>query len=186
MKQRILSLFLAAALVSGLLPATALAAEETPQSPQIIQTAEDLMALGGQELEGTYELAADIDMQDQPMEPIAGLTGVLDGKGHTISNLCLTGQAGTMWGGSVQTGLVGTLNGTICNLKLEQLQVTTTENYNNLGTLAGSVQAGPSRIENCVVTGVVTDNKASKYPSANYVARGWWVLSPGSMTPPQS
>ena len=162
MKQRILSLFLAAALVSGLLPATALAAEETPQSPQIIQTAE--------ELEGTYELAADIDMQDQPMEPIAGLTGVLDGKGHTISNLCLTGQAGTMWGGSVQTGLVGTLNGTICNLKLEQLQVTTTENYNNLGTLAGSVQAGPSRIENCVVTGVVTDNKAS----------------PGSMTPPQS
>ena len=67
MKQRILSLFLAAALVSGLLPATALAAEETPQSPQIIQTAEDLMALGGQELEGTYELAADIDMQDQPM-----------------------------------------------------------------------------------------------------------------------
>lgn len=121
MKQRILSLFLAAALVSGLLPATALAAEETPQSPQIIQTAEDLMALGGQELEGTYELAADIDMQDQPMEPIAGLTGVLDGKGHTISNLCLTGQAGTMWGGSVQTGLVGTLNGTICNLKLEQL-----------------------------------------------------------------
>lgn len=170
MKQRILSLFLAAALVSGLLPATALAAEETPQSPQIIQTAEDLMALGGQELEGTYELAADIDMQDQPMEPIASLTGVLDGKGHTISNLCLTGQAGTMWGGSVQTGLVGTLNGTICNLKLEQLQVTTTENYNNLGTLAGSVQVGPSRIENCVVTGVVTDNKASKYPSANYVA----------------
>lgn len=167
MKKRIFSLLLVTALVLSLLPTAALASET-----QVIRTAQDLIALGGQEVTGTITLAADLDLDGQQMEPIASLNGVFDGQGHTISNLRLTGKAGSpSWsGGPVYTGLVGDLSGTICNLKLDNLQVETTADYNNLGTLAGTVSGGPSKIENCVVAGAVTDSKASKYPSANDVA----------------
>ncbi len=76
-----------------------------------------------------------------------GFTGVLDGQGHTISNLYVNG-----FDYSVRSvGLVGTLSGTIKNLHMDNY----TFNKGNAdccaGSIAGQILTG-GLIENCSVT----------------------------------
>ena len=64
------------------------------QTLKYISTAEELAALGGTKINGTYVLMADIDMSGYEMKPImltSGATNTLtfNGNGHTISNLTL-------------------------------------------------------------------------------------------------
>lgn len=61
----------------------------TVKQATVILTAEDLLALGGKSLEGTYEIMADIDLKDAAMPTIGaayGKTLTINGNGHTISN----------------------------------------------------------------------------------------------------
>ena len=55
----------------------------------VINNADDLKNLGGQEIVGTIELAADIDMSGVNMQPIKSLTGSFFGNGYIISNLTI-------------------------------------------------------------------------------------------------
>ena len=66
-------------------------AETTESTVYEIKTAQDLANLGGQDIVGTIELAADIDMSDiDDMQPIKSLTGSFFGNGYKISNLTIS------------------------------------------------------------------------------------------------
>lgn len=65
-------------------------AETTEGTVYEIKTAQDLANLGGQDIVGTIELAADIDMSGVDMQPIKSLTGSFFGNGYKISNLTIS------------------------------------------------------------------------------------------------
>lgn len=61
----------------------------TVKKATVITTAEELLALGGKSLEGTYEIMADINLNGAAMPTIGaayGKTLTISGNGHTISN----------------------------------------------------------------------------------------------------
>ena len=84
-------------------------------------------------LNGTFVLANDIDLGSQEWTPIgkdtAPFTGFLDGQGYTISNLKITES-------QVYVGLFGYNEGTIKNLKLENVQI------NVEGSISSFIYAG--------------------------------------------
>ncbi|MBC8536407.1 S-layer homology domain-containing protein [Feifania hominis] len=159
MKKRILSLALVLALAFSLLPVPAVAAQ-AQTTTHIIESEEDLIALGGTEITGDVELACDLNMAGRQMQPIAKLTGTFDGNGYTISNLSLSGAAGTMWD-PVYTGLIAELDGTVRNVVVENITITADQNYNHLGTLVGVIQADESSVENCRVSGAITSTHST-------------------------
>ena len=64
---------------------------EAPESTVYeIKSAQELEALGGEDIVGTIELMSDIDMSDVEMQPIKSLTGSLFGNGYKISGLTIT------------------------------------------------------------------------------------------------
>ncbi len=120
---------------------------------QMVGSAADLQALGGQTIEGNVVLTDDIDMDGLDMTPIAKLTGTFDGAGHTIKNLTLTGGQGS-YSKYVYTGLIGELNGAVINLKMTNLSLTGVKNFSYAGGLVGMVTgASESKIDNCIVSG---------------------------------
>jgi hypothetical protein len=84
-------------------------------------------------LNGTFVLANDIDLGNQEWTPIgtdtAPFKGFLDGQGYTISNLKITES-------QVYVGLFGYNEGTIKNLKLENVQI------NVEGSISSFIYAG--------------------------------------------
>ena len=104
-------------------------ADEVASSPvtgtTIVSSAAELAALGGKEVEGIVELAADIDMSGTDMEPIKSLKGTFEGNGYTVSNLSLSGEAGLSWKDpNVGLGLIALLDGTVQNLKVDNVKIT--------------------------------------------------------------
>ncbi len=169
MKKRALSLLMAVLMVVGLLPATARAAEsgDTVTGDVSVSSAAELAALGGKDIEGNITLTNDIDMTDVAMEPIKSLTGCFDGGSYTISNLTLKGGTGSYSYSTgttyVNTGLIGELNGSVINLKLNGVSITENiGNWNNIGALVGKIADNSnSRIDNCVVSGAIGSSSSS-------------------------
>ena len=91
---------------------------------------------------GTYGLAADIDLGGADWTPIATFTGKLYGRGHTISNLTVTGS-------SNYAGLFAYVSGEVSGLTLVNPVVS---GGNHTGAFAGCVNAGAT-VNRCAVIG---------------------------------
>ena len=80
-------------------------------------------------------------------------TGTFDGGNHTISGLTVTGS-------NENAGLFGYIDkvGTVKNVKLENVQITSDNQYANVGGVAGYSRGN---IENCSVSGSVSGNSNS-------------------------
>lgn len=150
---------------------TGLVGNGTGTSPYSISSAEELLLLQELDEVGYVQLTSDLDMSGCEAQPyvIKKLTGVFDGNGHTISDLSLSGSGGSMWGGSAYTGFVSVLEGSVCNLKLDGISISTSEQYNDIGAVAGYAEGASCSVENCVVTGSITSTTESKYPAADHI-----------------
>ena len=98
-------------------------------------------------------LTADIDLTDIDWTPIGidynhQYTGTFNGGGHTITGLTMTGS-------DEYAGLFGYIGsgGTVKNVKLEDVQIESDNQYANVGGVAGYSQGN---IENCSVSGSVS------------------------------
>lgn len=94
----------------------------------------------------SYFLMADINLSGIDWEPIPSFSGTFYGNGHTISGLRVDRSA------QKNVGLFGSLSGFIDNLTLESIQVTSGQNGQNTGGLAGSTTVSGA-INNCHITG---------------------------------
>lgn len=137
---RALSLFWAVLMALSLLPGAVLAANgnraTSPPSRQtmVSKTADDLLALAGKEVSGTFEPGGNIDMPGKDMAPIKKLSSLFDGNGYVISNVTITGaikDGDDAWDPSY-AGLLALLDGMIQNLTLQNVNI----------SLAGSVISG--------------------------------------------
>ena len=102
--------------------AHALSGSGTSEDPYLVSGISDLADMH-RDLDGYYVLTADIDVLGGTATPLGNesegaFTGTLDGQGHTISNLVIRAPE------SKYAGLFGYLEGTVRNLKLEQVSVT--------------------------------------------------------------
>ena len=96
-------------------------------------------------------LTADINLSGIDWTPIGidynhRYTGTFDGGGHTITGLTVTTS-------DQYAGLFGYLSGTVKDVTLEGVQITTTRNVGAVGGVAGYSQGN---IENCSVSGSVS------------------------------
>lgn len=173
-KSKSFALLLAIMMVFTMMPQMAFA-DDTVAVPQeagsassaqhvIVSTADELAQWGGVDFTGTIELAAHIDMRDKAMEPIKSLNGTFEGNGYTISNLTLSGEAtSTTWDApNVGLGLIAKLNGTVQNLKMENVQISsnsTSKIY--AGAIVGMITEASADIRNCAATGSITLPDAS-------------------------
>lgn len=105
-------------------------------------------------------LTADINLKDITWTPIGtdltnsySYKGTFDGGNHTISGL-------TMMGSDEYAGLFGCIGdgGTVKNVKLENVQITSDDQYAYVGGVAGYSRGN---IENCSVSGSVSGNSNS-------------------------
>ena len=106
----------------------------------------------------TSSLDKDIDLTNTTWIPIGidfdhQYTGTFDGGGHTISGLTVTGS--DQW-----AGLFGYIDkdGTVKNVVLENVQITSDNQYAYVGGVAGYSEGN---IENCSVSGSVSGNSNS-------------------------
>lgn len=131
--------------------ASALTGSGTEESPYVISTASELQAIGD-DLDAHYELGENINLYRLDFEPIGNewdgpFTGTLDGKGFTISNMNVTSPD------LKYTGLFGYLEGTVCNLKLDNVYVS---GGRFAGGVAGTVGVGGVVTDCEVLSGTVT------------------------------
>lgn len=103
-------------------------------------------------------LDKDIDLTNTKWTPIGtdyrnSYTGTFDGDNHTISGLIVTGS-------DEYAGLFGYIGsgGTVKNVKLENVQITSDDQYAYVGGVAGYSRGN---IENCSVSGSVSGNSNS-------------------------
>lgn len=190
-KSKSFALLLAIMMIFTMMPQMAFA-DDTAAAPQeagsassaqhvIVSTATELAQWGGVDFTGTIELAADIDMSGKAMEPIKSLNGTFEGNGYTISNLTLSGEAGTRYQDpNVGLGLLAQLNGSVQNLKMENVQITsnsTSKIY--AGAIVGMITDASADIRNCAATGSITLPDASTTDGAGGIVGG--VLLSGSL-----
>ncbi|MGN0183381.1 MAG: Ig-like domain-containing protein [Candidatus Ornithomonoglobus sp.] len=148
MKKKGLSLLTVLALAMGLVPSAAASGDGTPQNPYIITTAAELNDVRSN-LGAAYKLGADIDMAGVSIAPIGNetegaFTGALDGAGFVIKNLSMDLSYKSV-------GLIGYLEGTLTNLKLENVSI---KGSRYTGALTGYAETGSSIIS-CAVSGTV-------------------------------
>lgn len=145
MKKRWLSVLLTVMMLCSMMSNLVLADEVT-----VIQTAEELAALGGQTLTGNYRLGADIDMTNQEMQPVQSFReGTFDGGGFTISGLSLTTASGN-------TGLFAELgrNAELTGILLKDCTVIATGgSYSGVAVLAGKISSSGVQIGSCGIIG---------------------------------
>ena len=134
-------------------------------SKQLMDWAEEVRK-GNRSLDCT--LAADITLTE-PWTPVGTdyqnpYTGTFDGKGHTIRGLTVTGS-------NEYAGLFGYIGsgGTVKNVKLVNVQITSDHQYAYAGGVAGM---NDGTIENCSVSGSVSGN--STYNSVGGVVGSQW------------
>ncbi len=169
-KSKSFALLLAIMMIFTMMPQMAFA-DDTVAVPQeagsassaqhvIVSTADELARWGGVDFTGTIELANDIDMSGVVMQPIKSLNGTFEGNGYTISGLTLSGEAGNGWDApNVGLGLIAKLNGTVQNLKMENVQISsnsTSKIY--AGAVVGIVEDADTvgKIINCNASGKIT------------------------------
>lgn len=117
-----------------------------------IHTAEELLQMAENGRAGNhYVLMADIDLEGRQWEPVKKFKGQLDGNGKTVSNVTICNSV------DGNLGLFATLNGTVKNLHLENVTLTADGDTQYAGLLAGTNRGV---IENCTVTGCITDDRA--------------------------
>ncbi len=162
-KSKSFALLLAIMMIFTMMPQMAFA-DDTVAVPQeagsassaqhvIVSTADQLARWGGVDFTGTIELADDIDMNGVEMKPIKSLNGTFEGNGYTISNLTLN-SAVKVDEYANATGLIAKLNGSVQNLKMENVQITSNSKS---GIYAGAIvgiatnQGETARIVNCSV-----------------------------------
>lgn len=121
-------------------------------------------------------LTSDIDLNGQNWTAI-GTTdnpfkGKFDGKGHSISNLCIDTS-------SQYQGLFGDSYGTVSNVDIKSGKVTSTAT--NTGSLMGMNNAG-GIVENCSSAAVVTDNSASTSYFGGLVGNNSGTVTKSSFT----
>ncbi len=131
--------------------AAALTGSGTEESPYVISTASELQAIGD-DLDAHYELGGNINLSRLDFEPIGNewdgpFTGTFDGKGFTISNMNVSSPD------LKYTGLFGYLEGTVCNLKLDNVYVS---GGRFAGGIAGTVGVGGVVTDCEVLSGTVT------------------------------
>ena len=106
--------------------------------------------------DGTFELLCNIDMEGATLAPIgtaeAPFTGKIDGKNFIISNFALSGEGEAL-------GFVGVNEGTIQDLQLQGMTVTTVAANKYIGTLAG---VNKSTILRCKSSGTLTAEAAAE------------------------
>lgn len=114
----------------------------------------------------SYVLTADLDLAGEDWTPIATLKGKLDGQGHTISNLTVSGND--------HSGLFAQLNGaTVTDLNFVHAQVTTNATNSGFGgVLAGYVVGSTVSLITVDETSSVTG-----YNVGGIVGRTWSSLS---------
>ena len=95
--------------------------------------------------EGCFELAADLDMTDICWTPV-DFSGVLDGKGHTVTNLKVEKTEGRE-----TAGFFGVLSGQARNLHLADAQICA-NGTRYAGVLAGVIEG---TADDCTVTGQI-------------------------------
>ena len=127
-----------------------------------VTTADGLKAVANIANNGSRDiniiLDKDIDLTNTKWTPIGtdhsnSYTGTFDGGNHTISGL-------TVKGSNEYAGLFGYIGsgGTVKNVKLENVQITSNNQYANVGGVAGYSRGN---IENCSVSGSVSGNSNS-------------------------
>ena len=128
-----------------------------------VTTADGLKAVANIANNGSRDiniiLDKDIDLTNTKWTPIGtdhsnSYTGTFDGGNHTISGLTVKGSdeyAGLF-------GYIGKDGGTVKNVKLENVQITSNNQYANVGGVAGYSRGN---IENCSVSGSVSGNSNS-------------------------
>ncbi len=130
----------------------------TETEPYLIATAEDVAELSalsngsdGDEFNAAcYRQTADIDLAGVAYTPIAAgamFSGVYDGGGYVFENLTIADYAVN------NCGLVGNLSGTVKNVVMKNVSVTSTANH--IAAVAGLMNGENARIENCSVNGSV-------------------------------
>ena len=130
-------------------------------SEQLMDWAEEVRN-GNRSLDCT--LAADITLTE-PWTPVGTdyqnpYTGTFDGNNHTIRGLTVTGS-------NEYAGLFGYIgkDGTVKNVKLEDVQITSDHQYANVGGVAGM---NDGTIENCSVSGRVRGYSAGGVVGQQY------------------
>ena len=130
-------------------------------SKQLMDWAEEVRK-GNRSLDCT--LAADITLTE-PWTPVGTdyqnpYTGTFDGNNHTIRGLTVTGS-------NEYAGLFGYIgkDGTVKNVKLEDVQITSDHQYANVGGVAGM---NDGTIENCSVSGRVRGYSAGGVVGQQY------------------
>lgn len=125
--------------------------------PYLIATAADLGAMVHYDRFAWFELAADIDLSGivWTNAPLPVFAGVLDGRGHRITNLTVQGD------GTSPAGLFGRIaeGAWVFDLGLDDVAIEGADGASDLGGLAG-VNAGT--IVNCYVTGRVTSGATGR------------------------
>ncbi|MBQ9136943.1 MAG: hypothetical protein IJX66_12715, partial [Lachnospiraceae bacterium] len=150
----------------------------------VIDSPEDLVAFAENVNAGNKSLSAvleaDIDMKNVAWTPVCqtvsyhetaatdtGYTGIFDGRGHTISNLTVTGISG----GTYSYGLFGTVSGTVENLGMVNYTYTMGSATDaRAGSIAGQVLTGGT-ITNCYSVGhsvATSSNIAGGIAGCNY------------------
>lgn len=176
-KSKSFALLLAIMMIFTMMPQMAFA-DDTVAVPQeagsassaqhvIVSTADELARWGGVDFTGTIELANDIDMSGVVMQPIKSLNGTFEGNGYTISNLTLSGEAENGWDApNVGLGLIAQLNGSVQNLKMENVQISSNSTRKiYAGAIVGMIEAANASITNCAATGSITlpENSSGNY-----------------------
>ena len=120
-----------------------------------IKTATDLMAIGNKNK--NYQLDNDITLTGEWI-PIQGFTGTLDGNGHIIQGLKITGDK------YQYNGLFGDITGsvTIKNLGLEDVNINVTIANAYVGGFIACSKEGNILIDNCYVTGKIAISSATE------------------------
>lgn len=181
---KVMAMLLSFTVVFSMMPGVVFA-DEVASSPvaetTIVSSAAELAALGGKEVEGIVELAADIDMSGTAMEPIKRLKGTFEGNGYTVSNLSLSGEAGSSWKDpNVGLGLIALLDGTAQNLKVDNVKITSSSKSKiYAGAIVGLVEGTTANVVNCTASGVVTLPEASTQDGAGGIVGG--VLLNGTL-----
>jgi uncharacterized repeat protein (TIGR02543 family) len=153
--------------------------EGTEASPYVVASVSDLDAavamVNADEAQtgaaaGWFELAADLDYAGGTFETFRRFSGVLDGNGHTISDLTL--RPGTIAdgadAGATQTGFVQVLSGTIRDLTLRDLRSVTAGGTTDrvqqggfAGRAAGATITGSALMNATVSSANNTDNSSA-------------------------
>lgn len=119
----------------------------------------------------TFRLASDLDFNNAQFTPIKNFAGVLDGKGHTISNIKLGYLQETVSGTSYQKWGIFTDPSAACTIKnLTVENVTILGNTRSYSRVAGVLMAYTTKtvtIDSCAVNNCTINSNTAEIKTAN-------------------